>query len=299
MTQTHQRTFIAVLVAMSSLNTVACGSSDPTGSGGEGKLSFTTWGEEYVEEAIPPDSASAGGFVDGWTVKYSKFLVNLRNITVADAGGGIALQQVGSVLFDNHVRGVKSIAQFDGIPAKAWSDVSYEIAPVAQETELSDSATEDDKQLMLQGKYSLYVEATASKGDRTKRFAWGFAIGTKYQACHSEQDGRDEAGVVVTNNSETVVELTTHGDHLYYDRLQSSSDPAIITSLRFDAIAAADADDDGEISFAELNAAPLDLELYDPSGLPATSHGDFITSLARTVGHFRGEGECTIRALKP
>jgi hypothetical protein len=217
---------------------------------------------------------------------------------VADAKGETGAQHEGSILFDNHARGVKSVVDFGDVPAKAWSDVSYEIAPVSESTKLSDSVTEDDKQLMLDGKYSFYVEATASKEEVTKHYAWGFAIGTKYQECHSEQDGRDEAGVVVTNNSETVVELTTHGDHLYYDRLQASPDPAIVTSLRFDTIALADKDDDGEITLEELNAAPLNLELYDPSGLRAATQGAFIASLARTIGHFRGEGECTVSAIK-
>jgi hypothetical protein len=93
------------------------------------------------------------------------------------------------------------------------------------------------------------------------------------------------------------VQLTTHGDHLYYDRLQASPDPEIKTSLRFDTLAAADANDDGELTLEELNAAPLNVRLYDPSGLGAATHGAFVTSLARTVGHFRGEGECSVREL--
>ncbi|HTV22354.1 MAG TPA: hypothetical protein VMG12_26885, partial [Polyangiaceae bacterium] len=88
----------------------------------------------------------------------------------------------------------------------------------------------------------------------------------------------------------------THGDHLFYDRLQASPNPAIVTSLRFDTLAAADANADGDITLVELEAKPLDVRLYDPSGLGAANYGDFVTSLARTVGHFRGEGECTISA---
>jgi hypothetical protein len=152
--------------------------------------------------------------------------------------------------------------------------------------------------MMIAGGYSLYVAGTATgaEGDE-KRFAWGFAIGTRYNECHSEQDGRDEAGVVVTNNSSVEAQLTTHGDHLFYDRLQASPDPAIPTSLRFDALAAADANADGEVTLEELNARTLDVRSYDPSGLGAVTHGAFVTSLARTVGHFRGEGECTISGL--
>jgi hypothetical protein len=280
-----------------SLAASACSSSDPTGSGGEGTLSFTTWGEEYIEQEIPVDPGDNSGFIDGWTVSYEKFLVNFQNIKVADAAGKVAATMDGSLLVDNKVEGVKSLIDFPDVAAKSWNRVSYEIAPVSASTELGDSATSADKQLMIDGGFSLYVAATASKGSEEKHFAWGFAIGTRYNECHSEQDGKDEAGVVVTNNSTVEVQLTTHGDHLYYDRLQASPDPAVQTSLRFDAIAAADADEDGEVTLEELTATPLDVRLYDPSGLGAATLGAFVTSLARTVGHFRGEGECTVGKL--
>lgn len=285
------------LVLLAGLSSIACGTSDPTGSGGEGKLSFTTWGEDYVQDEIPPDSKEVTGFVDGWSVKYTKFLVNFQNIQVADVKGHQAASMEGSMLFDNHVKGVKSIIDFDGVEAKAWELVSYAIAPVTAATELSDSVSKADKQLMLDGGFSFYVDATATREDVTKHYAWGFAIGTRYSECHSEQAGKDEAGVVVTNNSEVEVQLTTHGDHLYYDRLQASPDPAISTSLRFDTLAAADKDEDGELTLDELDAAPLNVRLYDPSGLGAATQGAFVSSLARTIGHFRGEGECTISEL--
>lgn len=297
MSKSQQQSFKAKLFSVCALGwlALACGSNDPTGSGGEGTLSFTTWGEEYIEDEIPADPE--GGFVDGWTLEYDKFLVNFRNIRVADAKGNEAASLHGSMLFDNHVKGVKTIVDFDRVEAKAWNHVSYEIAPVTADTELSRSASAADKQLMIDGGFSLYVEGTVEKEDVSKHFAWGFAIGTKYESCHSEQDGRDEYGVVVTNNGHLEVQLTTHGDHLFYDRLQASPDPAIVTSLRFEALAAADADEDGELTLDELDAKPIDVKLYDPSGLRATTQGAFVTQLARTVGHFRGEGECNIRHL--
>jgi hypothetical protein len=223
--------------------------------------------------------------------------VSFQNIVVADQSGEVAAQMSGSKLFDNVTAGVKAIVDFSGVPARAWDRVSYEIAPVTAATELTASATEADKELMIAGSYSLFVSGTASKGQTEKRFAWGFAIGTRYNECHSEADGRDQAGLVLTNNATLDVQLTTHGDHLFYDRLQSSPDPSVATSLRFDALAAADRNDDGEVTLEELNATPLDVRLYDPSGLGAATHGAFVTSLARTVGHFRGEGECTISRL--
>jgi hypothetical protein len=289
---------LKVLVVAFGSSVAACSGGDPAGSGGTGKVSFTTWGEDYVQDEIPVDPGDGSGFVDGWTVKYSKFLVNFQNIKVADSAGATAAALDGSLLFDNHLVGVKPIIDFSDVPAKAWDKVSYQIAPVSADTEMGEGTTAADKKLMLDGGYSFYVEATANKGDISKHYTWGFTIATNYEECHSEQDGKDEAGIVVTNNATITVQLTTHGDHLYYDRLQASPDPAVKTSLRFDDLAKADKDDDGELTLDELDAALLDVRLYDPSGLDAATQGAFVTSLARTIGHFRGEGECTISGIE-
>jgi hypothetical protein len=280
-----------------SLLSFGCGSSDPVASDGAGTVQITTWGEEYIEEEIPADPGDGSGFVDGWTVTYDKFLVSFQNVEIADTDGETAAVMSGSKLFDNTVSGVKSVVGFADVPARAWDRVSYEIAPVNEHTELGDSASEDDKALMQGGGYSVYVSGTATQGDVEKRFAWGFAIGTRYEECHSQQGGRDESGIVVKNNVVLEVQLTTHGDHLFYDRLQVSSDPEVTTSLRFDALAEADADEDGEVTLEELSDAPLDVLRYDPSGLGASTQGAFVTALARTIGHFRGEGECIVRKL--
>jgi hypothetical protein len=287
---------LEAMPAMFALAAIACGSSDPAGSGGEGTLAFTTWGEEYIEVEIPPDPGDGSGFVDGWTLHYDKFLVNFRNIVVASSRGETAATLDGSMLFDNALGGVKPIVEWT-VPAQAWDRVSYEIAPVDAASTPAGGATEADRALMSAGGYSLYVAGTASKDQVEKRFGWGFAIGTRYVECQSEQGGSEQSGVVVTNNTRLEVQLTTHGDHLFYDRLQASPNPAVLTSLRFDALAAADVDADGEVTLAELEARTLDVRLYDPSGLGAVNFGQFVTSLARTVGHFRGEGECTVTGL--
>ena len=112
-------------------------SGDPTGSGGEGSVSFTTWGEDYVEQEIPPDPAGQSGFIDGWTVRYEHLVVNFANIVVADQAGVVAASMPGSKLFDNHVPDVKSIVDFDGLPAKAYANVSYDIVPIIKATEAS------------------------------------------------------------------------------------------------------------------------------------------------------------------
>jgi hypothetical protein len=274
---------------------VACGSSDPTSTGGSGTIRVTTWGEEYIEEQIP--AGGDGGFADGWSVAYDRFLVNVAHFSVRSSGGDTAGEMQGAVLFDHTAPGAKPVVTFTDVPAGTWDRVGYEIPPVTEDTELGPGATAEDRSAMAAAGYSLYVEGAATKGDVTKTFAWGFAMGTRYESCESEQDGKLEVGLVVKAGGTTSVDLTIHGDHPFYDRLQASPDPAVRTSLRFDALAAADADADGEVTLAELAAAPLDVFLYDSSGLGGGDFRAFVTSLARTVGHYRGEGECSYSAL--
>jgi hypothetical protein len=279
--------------------TLAC-SSDPTAGLGRGSVKFTTWGEEYIEEGIPADPEGESGFVDGWDLQYDKFLVNFHAIEVADASGEIGAKSEDSYFVDNTKPGRKALVTFPELAAKAWEAVSYQIKPAKANATVI-SGARDDLEMMIEQGYSIYVSGTATKGAVTKTFRWGFTTATQYEGCHHEQDGKDTLGIVVTNGKTDTSELTTHGDHFFYDRLQESPDPALKTSLRFDEKAAADEAEtgnaDGEVTLQEMSELAIDISKYNPSGLHAPTIGAFVTSLARTVGHFRGEGECTISEL--
>src|SRR5690606_6169038 len=56
----------ATAVALSAM-LLGCGDD-----AGEGSVSVSVWGEEYIEVGIP-----AGEFEDGWSVKYDRFLIAL------------------------------------------------------------------------------------------------------------------------------------------------------------------------------------------------------------------------------
>jgi hypothetical protein len=263
-------------------------------SAGSGTVAFTTWGEEYIEQEIPPAADGETIVVDGWTIKYSKFLVVLGNIKVQDASNGVAAEQKGTKLVDHTKAGKKPLVTFTNLEAKAWTHVSYEMVPATAATELA-GATEADRALMVQGGYSMYVEAMATKGAVGKSYKWGFKTATLFDRCRAGSvDGKDGVdGVVVKNGITDTVELTIHGDHLYYDDLQS-----VDAKVRFDNIAAADADNDGVITMEELSkvklaAIPTDKGKYGTGSAAGISDlGAFVTALSRTVGHYRGEGEC-------
>jgi hypothetical protein len=278
---------------------LACGDN----AAGEGTARFTTWGEEYIEDQIPADPEGEAGFVDGWTVKFDKFLVVFHGIEVADSSGEVAARMEGSKFVDNTIAGRKDLVSFTGVEAKHWDRVSYQIKPAEPDSEVVEGSAED-RDMMVANGYSLYVAGSASKQGEDgatiiKTFHWGFQTATQYHDCQqAAESGQPIEGLVVTNGGEDTSELTTHGDHFFYDRLMASPDPAVKTSLRFEEKAAADADGDGEITLEELDAAPIDVRLYDPSGLDAPSLGIFMRSLARTVGHYRGEGECAVSNIE-
>jgi hypothetical protein len=266
--------------------------------GGKGTAKFTTWGEAFIEEGIPADANGEDGFVDGWALKYDKFLVAFHEITVGDETGAPVAHLTGSKLVDNVIPGRKELVTFPDLPARAYRQVGYQIKAALADSELVAGAAEADRAMMVANGYSIYVSGSATKGAVTKTFHWGFKTATQYRSClQPAESGQPIEGIVVTNGGEDTSELTTHGDHFFYDRLKASEDPAIVTSLRFDEKAAADEDGNDEITLDELNAAPIDVTRYDPSGFDAPTLGAFMTSLARTVGHFRGEGECNVSAV--
>jgi hypothetical protein len=274
------RDFIGVILVIFSL--AGCG------SGETGGVAFTTWGEAYIEEGIP-----AAEFEDGWSVKYKKFLVVLGHIRVAGEDGAEGAKMGGARLVNHVAPGVKDVAHFDGLEAKPWTEVSYELVIAKADTELGIGATEDDRALMAGGGYNVYVEGDATSGSTTKSFSWGFGEPTLLARCKGDKDGKETDGVLVTSGGTDTVELTIHGDHLFYDDLQSPD-----AKLRFDAIASADADKDGTITLDELSGVKLVAISEGTYGTGSAAHIDdlrqFVEALSRTVGHFRGEGECAV-----
>ncbi|MDB4947030.1 MAG: putative lipoprotein [Labilithrix sp.] len=281
---------------------LAC-SSDPT-STGKGTERFSTWGEAFVEQGIPAGDGESG-FVDGWSLKYGKFLVVYSDIQIADAAGNVVATLDEPRFVDNVKPGVKELVTFPGLEARAFTQVSYAIKPAVAGAVVV-AGDPADLAMMVQKGYSLYVEGKATKPDPadpaktlTKTFAWGLKTQTGYHDCHAaEENGISTEGVVITSNQTDESQLTTHGDHFFYDSLQSG-DNAKPTRIRFDEKAAADdlGDKNGDITLAELCKANIDPSLYNTSGLPGSTIGDFVISLARTVGHYRGEGECTIKRI--
>jgi hypothetical protein len=273
---------------MALLGLAIAGCSDDAGSG---DVEFTVWGEEYIEDGIPAET-----FEDGWSAKFSEFLIVVGEVTVADTSAGDGDHISGSQLFNLVTPGPHDLGRLDGLEARRWDTVGYEVRAIDADTELHASASADDLATMRARDYSVYVAGTARKGSETKNFAWGFQNSTRYTRCVSEAEGREQHGVVVTNGGTEHVELTIHGDHFFYDDLASPN-----ALLRFAPIAKADVNEDGDVTLDELAAVKL-VEIQDgPYGTGGAGHvddlGAFVRGLTASLGHFRGEGHCVASDL--
>lgn len=298
--------FVPIALTLAALQVGSCSDGDPTDPG-QGAARFTTWGEDYIEREIPPGDGS-DGFVDGWRVTFDKFLVTFHDITVADEAGRQVARLDRPRFVDNTRPGVKELVTFTGLPARAYARVGFVVAPATADAVVVGGADPADLTMMVDKGWSVYVKGAATRADPAdpakvskKTFAWGFKTQSRYFDCQAAAEpGPVAPGLVVTTGQTDTSELTTHGDHLFYDRLQSGSGAAP-TLLRFAEKAAADdaptGDGDGDVTLAELCRSKIDPSLYDPSGLPAVHLGDFVIALSRTIAHFRGEGECAVQRV--
>lgn len=238
---------------------------------GEGTLAVEIWGEKYIEEGIP-----SAEFSDGYGVAFTKFLVNVREVNV-----GGELEAVESRIWDLSLKGPFEIASGTA-PVGVYDETAYVIGPV-DDTSLSGNASDADVQMMIDRGYAVYVEGEGSDGNTTKSFAWGFDTATTYDPCHSEAS--------LTAGGQSLVQLTIHGDHLFYDSAVST-DPV----LRFAEIASADWDGDNAVTPEELELLDLSaLATHGVGSLHVDNMWEYITHMTTTLGHIDGEGHCEIR----
>lgn len=236
----------------------------------EATLEVRVFGEAFIEAGIP-----AAAFVDGWAVTFDRFLISVGEVEVAGA-----LEQPRFQVFDlaRPSDGVGHELAAATVAYGRHDDTRFVVAPATDA--VAGNASADDLKTMQAGGYSVYVAGEAIRGDAAVRFAWGFTTRTRYTACESLADVRDGDGASV--------QLTIHGDHLFYDDLTSET-----PNVRFDLIAGADGDGDGEVTQAELTAVDLrPLSDYQVGGADIVDLWRFIEQQTTTLGHIDGEGHC-------
>jgi hypothetical protein len=228
------------------------------GCGGEGSWILSTWGEDYIETGIP-----AAEFADGCSVVFERFEVVDSDLALLDGDGATVATIDGAFTVDMAEPGPLELGSAP-VPATHYDTVTWRIGPTADQA------------------VSVAVAGTIACGGQSVSFAWDFDTDTTYH-CEPED-------LTIPAGGDDVTELTVHGDHLFYDSLE---DPDAI--LLGQAFVDADADVDGEVTVAELEAVAVAELGYDVgSRAEVTDLYAFVAFLTRTLGHVDGEGHCQV-----
>lgn len=234
--------------------------------------------------------------VDGWNVKYTRFLVHVSAINVAGNDGVLTASATGQVL-DQVPAPPKVLLESSNRVARAWEDVSFEIGPATADSAPIAPVTDADRDAMIASGTSLFVEGTMTKGTDVKSFQWGLSPRTSYTGCTGSLNGALVPGLIVPTNGTDTGDIVMDGSVLFFDNLATRGH-----LLRGDPIAAADADNNGVILLTELANVSLDTArastgLYGPldgvSDLAA-----YLNAQARSlVVAFRADGDCRITPI--
>lgn len=240
----------------------------------DGTLEVRVWGESFIEQSIPADV-----FVDGWSVTFDKFLVNLGEIHVHQGESSPALSDATFRVFDLSLPSSTGHLVFASpITGGVYDQLDYTVAP-ATETSVPGNATAADMALLQENGWSVFASGTAGRDATQITFAWGFTTQTLYGDC---------AIALQIDGDVATATPTLHGDHLFYDDLFSET-----PNVAFDLIAQADSSEDGVVSEAELRAQSLlEQEHYQVGSTGITQLYDFIAFQTSTLGHIDGEGHC-------
>jgi hypothetical protein len=260
----------AVLVAVLAGSLASCGLF----GGSEGSLGVAVAGSGLTDATIP-----SAAFVDGWSVKFDRFLVSVGPVAIGRTEGTADLSEPGSLVYDLATMKNAYGMRLADVPSGTYAWTAYTVGPATAST-LAGNVQDDALKTMVDNGWSLLVEGKATKGTRTVAFSWGFANRTDYGPCAST--------AVLKTDGEATIELTVHADHLFRDRAVGET-----TSLRFDEVAMADADGNGTVTRAELEAFEIGaISTLDAGGLALDTLWDWLVHSTTTLGRVDGEGTC-------
>ena len=243
------------------------------GCTGTGTWTVETWGEEYIEDEIP-----GADVADGYTIVYDEFLIALSGVALVDGNGEAVASLEGQQVFDMAQAGPHAVGEA-AAQATHYDHVDMVLSPASGA--VAGNATDDQVAFMNDNGLSISATGSASLGGDSYTFAWDFDTDTHY-AC--------EPDLTIADGGEGGTQLTIHGDHLFYDDLE---DPD--AGVAFQVLADADADGDGAITRAELEAVDVAGTGYGVgqySGV--TDLWAFVAHLTRTLAHIDGEGHCQV-----
>jgi hypothetical protein len=302
------RRWVVALAVLACLGSAGCGQA--------GRVQVFVQAEDTIPNGLDPGTGPET-VVDGWTIRYDKFLAVVGNIHAAQSSSGAA-QLADPRLFVLDMKelppGGLVISDLHGAEATRWDIVGYDLGKADGDSVQGDGISSADFQRMVDGGLTLYIEGHITKPDGEQclpaqptdcvsrsevHFAWALQTATSFDGC---TNASGTAGFAVPSGGTVQVKPTIHGDHWFFTNVTQGTEQ---TQRKAQWLADADLNRDGETTLAELEAVNAALLLtpsrgYDLSGsiLPAIlTVRDYVEAQARTIGDWQGDGECPLRTI--
>jgi hypothetical protein len=275
----------------------ACGSSDDEGTG---TAQIFVVPEDTIPDGLDPGSEPEN-IQDGWTIRYDRFLVAIGHFRAKRTDTGATLSDSTVYVLDlkNAPTSGYVVKEFQNVAAVRWDKFGYDIPNANAGASTLAPTTQADADFMIANGYSVYFEGTGVKGPDTITFRWGFATGTAFDDCATE-DGIP--GFAVPAGGTVAIKPTLHGDHHYFSNVTEGVEK---TERLAQWLKACDADANGDLTIAELKtcgaATALPAPAYDltavkdQDGDGKISVYDYVNTQMRTFGDYQGDGECPSR----
>lgn len=250
----------------------------------EGEVQVAAWGERSAVEGYRPERT------DGWDITLESFHSGIGPVSVLDRSREEAVATLdGAWVVDWTTWPEPAPLGVLAAPADRYR-VAFDLVVPSSDTAPIGEVDPDIVAEMAANGWAHHVVGQATDGERTVRFAWGFDNPARSTECENGIDGTD--GIAVSPDLPARLQITMHADHLFWNTLRTEESP-----IAFAGIAGADADRDGEVTVAELQAADPVALGYEAAGVELTSVYAFIRySLARAA-HLNGGGLCRVQAL--
>jgi len=298
------RRLLSLLFA-AAVGATAIGCSD--GGSGDGAVAIRLSGEDAAKVGYPLVKNGVDiRFIDGWSVRFTKYLVSVGQIRLAAADGAEAFASSDVFVADLH-RGDPVIVTYGNLAARRYERLSFRVVAAPEDARPVGEVAPEDLARMKREGLNYLIAGRAEKNGRTVTFDWGLKNPSRATNCTNGVDGTE--GVVVRNGTTSIAELTFHLDHLFWDTLGSE-----VAELRFDAVDAMSGDD-AVVGFDELRSqlladlraqggGPLRDEkgerlFYNPGSvpLPEPTLQAFMLATSASQVHLNGLGLCTITRL--
>ena len=260
--------------------------------------------EDTIAGGLEPGTGEEN-IVDGWTVRFSKYIVAIGDVRVVRSRDGVELSEPTVLVVDLAAlpSGGLTLARFEAIDAVRWDQFGYATPSASGATRHESVRTADFDEMAANG-WTYLIEGTltnpsgescppgeACRPAPSLSFRFGVTASAVFGPCQAE-DGLP--GVTVTEGI-TTVSVTIHGDHVFFDAFPSGAE---VVERRAQWLANADIDGDDAITDAELmglDAAeifPTSTHRLAGSPFPIDTAWDVVRAQLSTQGHFQGEGEC-------